>query len=99
MTDPPKVNATTNEHDYKAGFDVAVAQYSCKGDCQNPTDIDAVAACGIGKPLGWYTITNSTACEDGYLNGWKHWCKTNAQACVGICNTTLFLEHSLLENH
>jgi hypothetical protein len=29
-------------------------------------------------------VTNSTACMDGYVNGFKHWCQQNAKDCVDI---------------
>jgi hypothetical protein len=24
-----------------------------------------------------YWVTNQTACDDGFVNGWKHWCNTD----------------------
>src|SRR5215831_5470832 len=27
-------------------------------------------------------VTNATACRDGYLGGWKSWCKSNGLDCA-----------------
>jgi hypothetical protein len=27
-------------------------------------------------------IANQTACVDGYVNGWKHWCMTDMKDCA-----------------
>jgi hypothetical protein len=40
---------------------------------------DAVTECYISG-----NVTNSTACTDGYVNGWKHWCTHNAKECSQV---------------
>ena len=41
----------------------------------------------ISDPAGGCTIqngvTNSTACVDGNVDGWKAWCKTDFKDCLG----------------
>ncbi len=29
-------------------------------------------------------VTNTTACFDGYVNGFKHWCRANINTCVDV---------------
>jgi hypothetical protein len=28
-----------------------------------------------------HEVTNSTACIDGYIQGWQHWCKSDLKDC------------------
>jgi hypothetical protein len=35
-------------------------------------------------------VTNSTACRDGYVAGWKSWCKSDALDCVYWATTGVY---------
>lgn len=81
----------TNEGSYIYGFKAGFDSYQClsedarylAGSCpdgmpnHNVTNwcVDLAANSG-GKD------TNSTACIDGYFNGWTHWCKAHAKQCI-----------------
>jgi hypothetical protein len=43
-------------------------------------------------------VTNSTVCMDGYVNGWKHWCKENVKDCAQMTTVDL-LPDSLITNN
>jgi len=56
-------------------------------------------ALGGGQVLGYPpevngtvipAVTNTTACEDGWFNGWKHWCSNNAMDCIGNITSGYF---------
>jgi hypothetical protein len=34
----------------------------------------------VNNPVN-HEITNSTACIDGYIQGWQHWCKSDLKDC------------------
>jgi hypothetical protein len=72
----------TNEGSYEYGWQ--------QGSLKRPN---------IAKSANWYpeldnntcslggAVTNTTACEDGWFNGWKNWCTNHAIDCV--TNVTL----------
>jgi hypothetical protein len=75
----------TNESDYKYGYDWAYGFYKCG---VNPHD-----ECGLpdSDNINWecnatihHQITNSTACIDGYYNGFIDWCHGDKAACGRI---------------
>jgi hypothetical protein len=35
-------------------------------------------------------VTNMTACLDGYMDGWKHWCKTDTKDCADYISNGIF---------
>jgi hypothetical protein len=88
------INATsaTNEHDYKWGFKDAVNDYNGSSKDNGDLDIfvnsnDDVNDCQVAhydtlKHRELTGITNSTACRDGYVAGWKSWCKSDGLDCA-----------------
>jgi hypothetical protein len=78
----------TNESSYKIGYHYGFDSYACstnphspdKGcDGPDPSQANIVSICsGVGNPA----ITNSTACIDGYYNGFVHWCSADAKDCA-----------------
>lgn len=80
----------TNEHDYRYGLGRAVDDYntSSKDNIDLSSFVnsnDDVETCQVvhytlghreltGIPVPG--VTNSTACRDGYVAGWKSWCIT-----------------------
>jgi hypothetical protein len=43
-------------------------------------------------------VTNTTACQDGFFNGWKYWCTNHAVNCVGNI-TSGYLPEMLVKTH
>jgi hypothetical protein len=80
----PKAVYTTNEGSYKWGYSGAIDEYT---GCQTSPD-DCAAPSGNG--ICAWQITNATACLDGYLNGWKHWCVSNAKTCADFTTYGMF---------
>ena len=70
----------TNESSYQYGYKIGRQGYDCSNfdaDCDN-----GLSSCTIGPQylvipykLGSekYYVTNQTACDDGFVNGWKQW--------------------------
>ena len=48
-------------------------------DC-SPPDNDAPLQVCVNNPVN-HEVTNSTACIDGYIQGWQHWCKSDLKDC------------------
>jgi len=79
----------TTESSYKRGYWLGFFDYSCL----NPSDgepcsgqyahqmSDLCSVINAGSDTILSGITNSTACKDGYIDGWAHWCKTDAKDC------------------
>ena len=69
----------TNEHDYKLGYWFGFNNYNCINEFEpydpGPYPSQMSGECDLGKhgTIGW-VIANSTACVDGYINGFVHWC-------------------------
>src|SRR5215471_746271 len=68
----------------KIGYSNAINQYtSCQGtpgagdrtDNHAAVDTCYKGATDFGRADVGGFVTNSTACIDGYVDGWKHWCK------------------------
>ena len=83
----PAIAHATNEGSYKFGFSVGFSDYNhCFDndadalDC-SPPDNDAPLQVCVNNPVN-HEVTNSTACIDGYVQGWQHWCKSDAKDCV-----------------
>ena len=88
----------TNEKDYKYGFKDAVGDYNGSSKDNSDLDVfvnsnDDVFDCQVKHSLGFdyydnktHTeltgVTNSTACRDGYVAGWKSWCKSDGLDCA-----------------
>jgi hypothetical protein len=96
ITTPPiNANATSNAHDYKYGFKDGFNDYKSSSTDSADLDFfvtsnDDVYDCQVYKH-DWFLgkkhteltgITNSTACRDGYVAGWKSWCKSNGLDCA-----------------
>jgi hypothetical protein len=57
---------------------------------------EPISECYVGAGSG--NVTNSTACIDGYMNGWKHWCNHNAKDCAELTTSDLFPGSLLSDN-
>lgn len=95
LTDP---NAETNEHDYKRGLDSGFSNYWCAAHTEQPSDEDCfdvvrsndnVDVCS-GIALAHGCVSNSTACYDGYKNGWLHWCFSDTKTCALYISKSVF---------
>jgi hypothetical protein len=87
----------TNELSYLYGFNVGFNDYKCttNSDCDEPQATDDVNDCQFGIShnhndaylgndrvlKGVHVVNNLTACVDGYVNGFKAWCKTDGLDC------------------
>ena len=83
----PAIADATNEGSYKFGFSVGFSDYNhCFDndadalDCSPPDNDTPLQVC-VNNPVN-HEVTNSTACIDGYVQGWQHWCKSDAKDCV-----------------
>jgi hypothetical protein len=70
----------TNEGSYRFGYSAGHDDYyNCFiGDCSPPEPNEVGGICVVGNQA----VTNSTACVDGYVQGWQHWCKSDTKDCV-----------------
>jgi hypothetical protein len=72
----------TNESSYKEGFNNAFDGYNCV----QTEDCDIIANNGgeliCNNQLDNPHVSNSTACIDGYVDGWKHWCNIDMKDCL-----------------
>jgi hypothetical protein len=86
----------TNESSYRMGFTQAATDWGCLGtpsdkpgeDCGygyfNPTD----DVCYASNPH----VDNVTACDDGYIAGYVHWCSSDQKDCVNLVKHVGFPE-------
>jgi hypothetical protein len=76
----PAIAHATNEGSYRFGYSAGYDDYhNCFiGDCSPPSNDEALGICIVGNQA----VTNSTACLDGYIQGWQHWCKSDTKDCV-----------------
>lgn len=98
MVTTPQAARATNKSSYKHGFNNAVEDYStCQGshandegcgygDYEPPYSVGAVASCSNSTMTANATI----ACEDGYINGGKHWCMTDTKDCASLTTSGNF---------
>jgi hypothetical protein len=84
----PAIAHTTNEGSYKYGYSDGFYGYdSCSiggtDNCDFPDNNAAIKDCYIeARDLSIHeTVTNSTACFDGYVDGRKHWCQSDLKDC------------------
>jgi hypothetical protein len=98
----PILSYASNEGSYKYGFNSAVSDYeTCyqgwmgTEGCSIGSD-QPISECYVGAGSG--NVTNSTACTDGYMNGWKHWCNHNAKDCAELTTSDLFPGSLLSDN-
>jgi hypothetical protein len=90
----------TNESSYQWGYKSGREGYECSNydaDCDNglgTCDIGAKLSYGIVTPPGVPhlegSVTNRTACLDGYVNGWKHWCNDDLSLCAKFVMSNVF---------
>jgi hypothetical protein len=81
----PGIVLATNERSYKFGFNLGVDDYKhCfdndAPDCSPPNNDESLTIC-VNSPVN-QDVTNSTACLDGYIQGWQHWCKSDIKDCA-----------------
>src|SRR5215467_538227 len=73
----------TNEGSYQYGYKEGRSGYQCSNfnaDCDN-----GLGNCDVGDKIFYSngvphidaTVTNKTACLNGYVDGWKQWCNTD----------------------
>lgn len=94
----------TNEGSYKYGFNNAVSDFtncyigwtSSEG-CFLNGHYEPIAECYVGAGPG--IVTNSTACTNGYIIGWEHWCQKNTKDCVGLITKSDVFPGSLLSDN
>jgi hypothetical protein len=80
----------TNESSYQYGFHYGFSRY--KEAIDNSANVDFPGSNLVKyNPCMEYKngvlvissgVTNQTACIDGYVNGWKAWCKTDMNDCL-----------------
>jgi hypothetical protein len=75
----PTLAYATNEGSYKLGYNTAFNAYKCvyTDDCDmvgSQSPVYDLCALGVHSTIEKPTVTNTTACSDGYVNGWKAWC-------------------------
>lgn len=73
----PTISYGTNESSYRVGY----GEGSLKSSYITPganwlPELDN--SCALGD-----AVTNTTACQDGFFNGYKNWCIKNAVNCIG----------------
>jgi len=75
---------TNNQSSYKFGFDAGFGSYQLgvtnHGE-DGPPDSDTINADCISMAHLAHII-NSTACFDGFLDGWTHWCGMHERDCA-----------------
>jgi hypothetical protein len=92
----------TNEGLYQWGYKSGREGYECSNydaNCNNglgSCDIGAKLSYGIVTPPGVPhlegSVTNKTACLDGYVNGWKRWCNDDLSLCAKFVMSNVFPE-------
>jgi hypothetical protein len=95
-----QVTYGTNESSYQWGYKSGKEGYECSNydaDCNNglgACDIGAKLSYGIVTPPGVPhlegSVTNKTACLDGYVYGWKHWCNGDLSLCAKFVMSNVF---------
>ena len=83
----PTLAFATNESSYKYGYNAAISNLTnlitvpSSWNTQAPNICDTENGCPGSDDVQNYCltgetdkVTNSTACIDGYVNGWRHWC-------------------------
>lgn len=91
---PLNATSATNEHDYNIGFKIGYNDYNQSTtdeglelgsyvSSNNDVDLCNEHTHAIrGEPHDSWHITNATACRDGYVGGWKSWCKSDGLDCA-----------------
>jgi hypothetical protein len=92
------LTSATNEHDYQAGSKSAVLYYTCLMKpvddqwCDPPGPNDHINYCQglLTDTHKEWRIMNVTACVDGFISGWKHWCTTYTKDCAFVVTNDQF---------
>jgi hypothetical protein len=71
----------TNESSYKTGYSLGSDDSNWKRACTD-FESDCNTSCGV--------TSNDTACTDGYIVGWEHWCSGNLELCEKLVMNGLF---------
>jgi hypothetical protein len=89
LSNATNANATSNEHDFRYGFHWGVYDYNSSSKDNSDLDFfvdnnNDVQLCQVGHDVfgNKNDLTNSTACRDGYVAGWKSWCKSDPLDCA-----------------
>src|SRR5215831_12488432 len=92
----PALTWATNESSYKLGYDSASIIFTCIShddkvpsesacDRQTPYSFNQYDTCGYRYSPPSHedilTLSNMTACTDGYADGFTHWCVKNLALC------------------
>ena len=88
----------TTEGSYQQGYKWGRDGYQCSNfnaDCDN-----GLNSCNVGTAIYQNvpnnyarivdSISNRTACLDGMVNGWKHWCNTDLGLCAKFVLSNVF---------
>jgi hypothetical protein len=77
----------TNESSYKIGFNGAVTLYHCFAHRPTAQDEDCGMVSNSSPSYECWSdksMTNTTACNDGYIAGFVHWCTSDENGCISI---------------
>jgi hypothetical protein len=91
----PALAWATNESSYNAGYKNAMQVAKCtatqvftnNGDDCGRGEVSYYWTCGIQNPSDTgdiSAVTNKTACDDGAVNGFVHWCSTDNNGCAAV---------------
>lgn len=94
----PTTALATNESSYRYGYHTAISDYKFYNTDNNnneadPPNSNITGICQIYQngvltsPAG---VTNETACEDGYVNGWRAWCHSDTSDCTDMVRNDNF---------
>jgi hypothetical protein len=80
----------TNESSYQYGYKAGREGYQCSNydaDCSNGLEscvVHIYYGTGYVKDANSssYGVTNQTACDDGFVHGWKQWCNPDLALCA-----------------
>ncbi|MGC2683922.1 MAG: hypothetical protein WA323_18845 [Candidatus Nitrosopolaris sp.] len=79
----------TNESSYNYGFKTATYASKCLAHPSFPGDdcsrsyISPDWGCSPDSEATSNVVTNQTACNDGFVTGFVHWCASDMQGCIG----------------
>ncbi|MGC2575898.1 MAG: hypothetical protein WA364_30720 [Candidatus Nitrosopolaris sp.] len=92
----PSLAYATNESSYKYGYDNVPVIAKCEarsvltnnGDDCARGEITPGWACVVDKSTP--AVTNNTACNDGFVNGFVHWCAGDMKGCAAVIKSGNF---------
>jgi hypothetical protein len=98
----------TNESSYQSGYKNAIQVSSCIAtqirtdsgdDCSRGT-VSYYWGCGVDNPSDTGNIsavTNKTACNDGFINGFVHWCGTDQKGCAVVLKAGIDVNNTVYD--